>query len=90
MMAGAKATPSRSGPGPNNQDGKPTATWEEWVFDSTASSDVNRTPITDMLVHALNRLPDGTVSKQQIAQAFLDWLRTADNVIATARERYTQ
>jgi hypothetical protein len=43
-----------------------------------------------MLVHALNGLPDGTVSKQQIAQAFLDWLRTADNVIATARERYNQ
>jgi hypothetical protein len=89
MMAGAVATPSRSGPGPNNQDGNPTATWEEWVG-TTASSDVNRTPIKDMLIHALNRLPDGTVSKQQIAQAFLDWLRTADNVIANARERYTQ
>ena len=89
MMAGAVATPSRSGPGPNDQDGNPTATWEEWVG-TTASSDVNRTPIKDMLVHALNRLPDGTVSKQQIAQAFLDWLRTADNVIANARERYTQ
>jgi hypothetical protein len=89
MMTGAKATASRSAAGPNDQDGDPTPTWEEWV-DTTATSDSNRKPIKDMLRHALNGLPDGSVSKQQIASVFLDWLRTADASIAEARKRYTQ
>lgn len=89
MMEGAASTESRRGPGPDDQNGNPTATWKDWVY-TTAESDNTRKPIRDMLVHAFNGLPDGTVSKQQIATVFLDWLRTADTSVAEARKRYTQ
>ena len=89
MMNGAKSTEARAAPGPNKADGTPSAAWYDWV-DTTAEGSDTRKPLRDMLVHAFNGLPDGTVSKQQIAQVFLDWLRTADATIAQSREQYNQ
>jgi hypothetical protein len=84
MLDGARATPSRSGPGPNDQDGNPTETWDQW-YKSTAEGDSDRQPIKEILLNMIANMQH-PATKQQLAVVFLNWLRVADSLIAKNRQ----
>lgn len=91
MMNGAKqspkATPLRGQPGPNDQQGNPTPSWDQW-YRSTATSNNAIQPVRNILIIMLEKIPDTGCTKTELATIFLNFLRAADSMVAKMREQY--